>query len=189
MPDHDALDALLRAIAEVEADAVALTTPLSDAQGNWQPGGGRGWSIAQCLDHLARSNAVYTGHFLPIAERARSAGGRPFAGLHPTSLGRWFVRSLEPPPRQKTRTFKRLIPASSIPLAEALSALRASHDAYRRLVGAAAEVDVNRVVAANPFFSFVPMRLSTALLVIPAHDRRHLWQARQVLAARGFPVR
>jgi hypothetical protein len=33
----------------------------------------------------------------------------------------------------------------------------------------------------------VRMRLATALQIIPAHDRRHLWQARQVLARPEFP--
>ena len=178
------LQRLLDEIAAAEADACALSAGLSDAQANWQPGGGTGWSVAQCLDHLAISNRVYTDHFLPVAERA-AAGA--FTTLSPTAIGRWFVRSLEPPPRQKTRTFKNLVPPSSLPLAEALAHYLASHEPYRRLVGLAALRDPNRVVAANPFIGAVRMRLSTALLVIPAHDRRHLWQARQVLAAPGFP--
>ena len=175
------------AVAAAEADAVALTAPLSDAQANWQPGGGRGWSVVQCLDHLALSNTIYVSHFLPVAERALAAGGPPFTGLRPTWLGRWFVRSLEPPPRHKTKTFKNLVPPSSMPLAAALAAYLASHDPYRRLVTVAGRIDTNRVVTSNPFVRTVRMRLSTALLVVPAHDRRHLWQARQVLAAPGFP--
>jgi hypothetical protein len=179
------LQRLLGEIADAEADARALTAGLTDAQANWQPGGGTGWSVAQCLDHLAISNRVYTDHFLPVAERAAAAA---FTALSPTAIGRWFVRSLEPPPRQKTRTFKNLVPPSSLPLAEALAHYLASHEPYRRLVGLAALRDPNRVVAANPFIGMVRMRLSTALLVIPAHDRRHLWQARQVLAAPDFPA-
>lgn len=181
------LQRLLAEIDAAEADARALTAPLTDTQGNWQPGGGTGWSVAQCLDHLAISNRVYTAHFLPVAERAATAGTGRFDGLRPNAIGRWFVRSLEPPPRQKTKTFKNLVPPSSLPVADALAHYLASHEPYRRLVAAAATVDPNRVVAANPFLGWVRMRLSTALLVIPAHDRRHLWQARQVLAAPGFP--
>jgi hypothetical protein len=141
MPEHTDLANLLRAIDEAEADATAVTAPLTDAQANWQPGEGAAWSVVQCLDHLAKSNAVYTTHFLAVAERARAAGGGTFQGLRPTWAGRWFVKSLEPPPRQKTRTW------------------------------------------------MVRMRLSTALLVIPAHDRRHLWQTRQVAQHPGFPAR
>jgi hypothetical protein len=187
MPEGSDLEALVVAVAAAGADAVALTAPLSDAQANWQPGGGRGWSVVQCLDHLALSNTIYVSHFLPVAERALAAGGPPFTVLRPTWLGRWFVRSLEPPPRHKTKTFKNLVPPSSLPLADALAAYLASHDPYRRLVTVAGRIDPNRVVTSNPFVRTVRMRLSTALLVVPAHDRRHLWQARQVLAALGFP--
>jgi hypothetical protein len=181
------LQRLLDAIDAAEADARALAAPLSDAQANWQPGGGTGWSVAQCLDHLAISNRVYTDHFLPVAEQAAAAGTGRFDGLRPNAIGRWFVRSLEPPPRQRTKTFKNLVPPSSLPVADALAHYVASHEPYRRLVAMAAGFDPNRVVAANPFIGWVRMRLSTALLVIPAHDRRHLWQARQVLAAPGLP--
>jgi hypothetical protein len=180
------LERLLSAIDAGAADARALAAGLSDAQGNWQPRPGA-WSVAQCLDHLAISNRVYVDHFLPIAERAAAAGRGTFAGLRPTAVGRWFVRTLEPPPRRRITTFKTLVPPSTLPIGEALAAYLASHDGYRRLVGVAGRLDPNRVVAANPFLGAVRMRLATALLVIPAHDRRHLWQARQVLAAPGFP--
>ena len=147
-----------------------MTAPLTDAQANWLPGEGVAWSVAQCLDHLAKSNAVYTTHFLAVAERARAAGGGTFQGLRPTWAGRWFVKSLEPPPRQKTRTFKNMVPPSSIPVAQGLAATWPA-TSLPALVAVAAEVDPNRVVAANPFIGMVRMRLSTALLVIPAHDR------------------
>jgi hypothetical protein len=181
------LQRLIDEIHAAEADARALASALTDAEANWQPGGGAGWSVVQCLDHLAISNRVYTDHFLAVAERAAGGGAGQFTGLRPSAIGRWFVRSLEPPPRQKTKTFKNLVPPSSLPVADALAHYVASHEPYRRLVAMAADVDPNRVVAANPFIGWVRMRLSTALLVIPAHDRRHLWQARQVLAAPGFP--
>ena len=181
------LQRLLSEITAAEDDARALVAGLSDAQANWQPGQGTGWSVAQCLDHLAKSNAVYTAQFLPVAEHARVRGGGTFQGLRPTWLGRWFVTSLEPPPRRRIKTFKTLVPGASIPVAEALASYLASHDQYRRLVAVAADVDANRVVATNPFVGTVRMRLSTALQVIPAHERRHLWQARQVLRQSGFP--
>jgi amidase len=68
-----------------------------------------------------------------------------------------------------------------------LDAYLASHEPYRRMVHAANDVDVNRVVTWNPFIKMARVRVSTALLVPLAHDRRHLWQARQVLAQPDFP--
>jgi hypothetical protein len=182
------LQRLISEIEAAEADARALSAHLSDAQANWQPGAGAGWSVAQCLEHLAMTNGIYVSHFLPVAQRARASHAGSFSGLHPTWFGRWFARSMEPPPRQKIKTFKNLVPPSSIRLATALADYLASHDGYRELVAAAAAVDANRIVTANPFVRGIRMRLSTALLVVPAHDRRHLWQAREVQAAAGFPA-
>jgi hypothetical protein len=182
---HEDLQRLLTEADAAESDARTLVAGLSDAQGNWQPGGG--WSVAQCLDHLAKINHAYMAHFLPVLLRARDRGGPAFAGLRLTWAGRWFIRTLEPPPRQKTKTFASVVPPASIPIADALAGYLASHEAYRRFVHAAQDVDVNRVGAQNPFVRVVRVRLSTVLCVPPAHDRRHLWQARQVLQAPGFP--
>ena len=71
-------------------------------------------------------------------------------------------------------------PAPSTPRDQLLPLYKASHDKYRALVRASAGADVNRVTMPNPFFPSVRMRMATVLLVIPAHDRRHLWQAKRV---------
>jgi hypothetical protein len=187
MPLHPELQSLLTAIDAAEADARSLAADLTDAQATWHPGGGAGWSVAQCLDHLAKINHFYIGHFLPVVERAKADGRGPFAGLRPTWFGRKFVTMLEPPVRQKTKAPKNVVPASSPPLGDALAAYLASHEPYRRLVHLSNDVDVNRVGAQNPFLRALRMRVATVLQVVPSHDRRHLWQARQVLAAPGFP--
>lgn len=184
---HPALQRLLTETDASEADARDLAQGLTDSQGNWQPLEGRGWSVAQCLDHLATINRFYVGHFLPVVERAKTDGRGPFAGLAPTWFGRAFVKSLEPPPRLKMKAPTNVVPASSIPMDAALAAYLASHEPYRRLVHAANDVDVNRVGAQNPFFKACRVRVATALQVTLAHDRRHLWQARHVLQAPGFP--
>ncbi|MEZ5419353.1 MAG: DinB family protein [Vicinamibacterales bacterium] len=181
------LTALLSAADAAEADARTIVAGLTDAQANWQPDGGAAWSVTQCLDHLARTNEVYVGRFLPEVERAGADGRGPFRGLHPTWFGRKFLAVLEPPVTQKAKAFKNIVPAPALPIADALARYVSSHEAYRRLVTASAAVDVNRVVVPNPFVRGLRVRTSTALQVIPAHDRRHLWQARQVLARPDFP--
>jgi hypothetical protein len=74
------------------------------------------------------------------------------------------------------------VPVSRIPKDAAVQGFVASHTGYRELVRLAATLDPNRVVVPNPFIGWIRMKVSTVLLVIPAHDRRHLWQARQVKA-------
>ena len=182
------LQTLIDDVDAVEQDARGLVRGLDDRQANWQPGGGQAWSIAQCLDHLARINGFYVEAVLPRVRRAAEGTPEPFASLAPTWMGRKFVASLEPP---VVRRFKapnaRVTPASQMPVADALASFLNSHTRYRELVRLCAGLDPNRVRVPNPFFKWAWMRVSTVLLVIPAHDRRHLWQARNVLARADFP--
>jgi DinB superfamily len=183
------LQGLMDDVDAAEQDARGLVRGLDDRQVNWQPDGGRAWSIAQCLDHLARMNGFYVEAVLPRVRRAAAGRTQPFASPSPTWMGRKFVASMEPP---VTRRFKapsaRVVPASQMPGADALASFVNSHTRYRELVRLCAGIDPNQVRVPNPFFKWVWMRTSTILLVIPAHDRRHLWQARQVLAHPDFPL-
>lgn len=172
------LQRLLDEIDQCERDAEALVADLDDATVNWRPPGG-GWSVAQCLHHLAVINEFYLRDCRSYVNAGRQAGHR-FAGLHPTMWGRAFVQWLEPPARMKTKAAPVAQPAPSIPRDQLLPFYKASHSEYRALVHDCAAVDVNRVIMPNPFIQRVRMRMATILLVIPAHERRHLWQAREV---------
>lgn len=182
------LQALIDQIDAAEKDARDLIRGLDDRQANWQPEGGKAWSVAQCLDHLARINGFYVEAVLPRVRRMSEQGTATFLSPTPTWLGRKFVESLEPP---VTRRFKvpsaRVAPAPAIPAADALASFVNSHVRYRTLVTLCARLDPNRVRVPNPFFKWAWMRVSTVLLVIPAHDRRHLSQARGVREHAGFP--
>jgi hypothetical protein len=181
-----ALRDLLSQIDSCERDARAQAGGLTDAQINWQPGG-TAWSVGQCLEHLALMNVVYLKDMDAAVRQSASRGTGGFRGLAPTALGRWFVSTMEPPVKRKVTTFAPLVPPSSVSRDDVLRRYEESHEAYRDLVTACAAVDVNRVIVRNPFYHAIRMRMSTVLLVIPAHDRRHLWQARQVLADPRFP--
>ena len=173
------LQRLLDEIDQCEHDAETLIADLDDATANWQPPPGGRWSVAQCLHHLAVINEFYLRNCRGYVNAGRQAGHR-FAGLHPTMWGRSFVRWLEPPARMKTKAAPVAQPAPSIPRDQLLPLFKASHNEYRALVHDCADVDVNRITMPNPFIKRVRMRMATILLVIPAHDRRHLWQARKV---------
>ena len=53
------LHAIVQSLDRIDAAVTTLTAGLDDTQFNWQPHGGRAWSIGQCLDHLRVSSAVY----------------------------------------------------------------------------------------------------------------------------------
>ncbi len=184
-----ALQQLFDQINACERDARALAGDLSDQQINWQPEAGRTWSIGQCLDHLRAMNLFYVQGFGPLVDEARRRGRGTFAGLNPGWFARKFIASVEPPPRMRMRAPIQVVPASSVRRDEALAGFVASHDLYRALLHASAGVDVNRVTGPNPFFRWIPMSVAAVLLILPAHDRRHLWQARRVREHAAFPGR
>ena len=175
----DELQSLLDQIDACELEAERIVADMDDDSINRPPPSG-GWSVAQCLEHLALMNEFYLRGWQEAVDEAARAGSGRFKGLHPTFVGRWFAKALEPPAKLKTTAVASVQPASHFSRAETLSRYTSSHAGYRRLVRAAAALDVNRIVRPNPIVTRVKMRLATVLLVVPAHDRRHLWQAANV---------
>ena len=78
-------------------------------------------------------------------------------------------------------------PESSKPRADVLAHYHDAHRLVRELISDCADLDVNRAAFKNLFFSLIKVRVGTALRLIAAHDRRHLWQAEQVKKAPDFP--
>jgi hypothetical protein len=175
------LQGLLDQIDACEADAARIVADMDDAAVNWSPPSD-GWSVAQCLRHLTLMNEFYLRGW---PEALAAAGRGPFQGLRPTPVGRWFARSMEPPVKMKGKAIKAVMPAQRVARETLVADYQRSHDTYRHLVRGSAAVDVNRIVRPNAIVKQVRMRLSTVLLVIPAHDRRHLWQAANVKALRS----
>jgi hypothetical protein len=173
------LQQLLVQIDECERRAEAIVAGMTDESVNARPAPGTGWSVAQCLHHLAVINQFYLrGHLAAV--QAAAHHGRKFDGLRPTLFGRRFAQSMEPPVKRRIKAQAVAQPAPTMPRDQLVPLFKASHDAYRQLVTASAATDINRVIVPNPFFHVIRMRISTILLIVPAHDRRHLWQAENV---------
>jgi hypothetical protein len=172
------------AFARNAHDAHALVDACDETTGTWQPRPGS-WSIAECLDHLATSNRVYLAAMRPSAERARARGRLRRGPAVPGLLGGWFVRSLEPPARRglSVRAPRRIQPRHSPPLADAAQQFFASHHEVERFLAEFADLDLAGVGFPNPFIRGVRFSLATGLHVLAAHERRHLWQGRNVEAA------
>jgi hypothetical protein len=181
------LEAFLVEISRIDDQFREMAAPLSAAQTHWQPEGGRRWSIVQNIQHLARTNALYVAAMRAGLARAKpvSDRGRDLSAV-PSRWGRWFIGVMEPPPRFRVRTRAIVQPTPAGSAEEALAALVASHDDLRAL---ARDLE-GRDLAATFTSPFGPLRfrLATGILVLAAHDRRHLWQARQVVNAPGFPL-
>jgi hypothetical protein len=182
---------LQQVIDEVDAagrSADEIVAPLGDTEFHWQPDEGRAWSVAQCIDHLATINVFYGAAIERAVEDARQRGVLGGGPIAPTFFGTRFLSSLEPPVKLRARAPASVTPRSAGTRHDIMAAYHASHDRFRELVRGCADIDVNRARFQNPFFPIFKVRVGTGLRVIPAHDRRHLWQARQVVAKMSRPA-
>jgi len=171
--------------ADRAADVIAAAC--SDEQFHWRPREGQGWSIGECLDHLATINVVYGNAIRQGIQNARTRGWTRRAAAAPGFFGSLFVKSLEPPVTRRLRAPANTRPGPQRSRDATLAAYHAAHEQIRAMVADAAEIDANRACFVNPFIRVLRVRVSTGLSVIAAHDRRHLWQAEQVRRAPGYP--
>jgi hypothetical protein len=178
------IDALVAELGRIETELQAFVAPFNDVQGNWQPERGRRWSLTQNLQHLAKTNEVYVRAMRAGLKsgRAPASSDENLAGV-PGIFGRWFISTMEPPPRFRVKTRNIVQPPSTGSLREALQAFLASHDVVRAF---AREASGNLRARFTSPFGPMRFRVGTGLLVLAAHDRRHLWQMRQVVKADGF---
>lgn len=176
-------------IAELErqsAQAGMLASGLDEPALNWQPNGGKSWSIAQCLDHLVIMNAIYAKALLSAVESNRDQ-------LEPRKVPiqasgwfmRWFIGMEEPPPKLKLPAPKKIAPPSRLTDA-ILGDFEAVQDQLVEFVRQWGETDLGDLRVKDPLFP-LHLTVDTELLIVAAHNRRHLWQAEQVRSNVGFP--
>jgi hypothetical protein len=181
------LDSVSAALEASEAEARELVKGLSAEQANWhsQPGV---WSICECLDHLGTMNMIYGGALQKAVAASPEQYKQPTELIAPGLLSRWFVQSMDAPARRKFKAPAKILPRPDGNPTELLQAFLKSHELVREVIRGAHSVDVNRLRFKNPFIGAIRFTVGTGLMVINAHDRRHLWQAAEVKRAAGYPT-
>ncbi len=192
VPGHLALapelDAFRRQFEQLANDADALSGALTDDQFNWHPPTG-GWSVAQCIDHLNVTARVYLPN---LDEGIASAIRRGLYGEGPFCynwIGRMIVRSQEPPTRMKFKAPKAFQPSQVRRRQETLAAFRAYQVQFVDRLRQANGLDLSRARVRSPVAYLILLPLGSAFALMVAHERRHLWQAKNVLEQQTFPRR
>jgi hypothetical protein len=167
-------------------EADALVAPLTEVQFNWRPATG-GWSVAECIDHLNVTARLY----LPrIDEAIAEAIRRGLYGDGPYThdlLGRLFVLSMEPPAKIKVKAPESFRPGARRARSEIMAAFRAYQVQFVDRLRQANGLDLRRAKVHSPASSWIKMSLNSGFALMVAHERRHLWQAQQVVTSPGFP--
>ena len=168
----------------VQADA--LVTGLSAEVLNWQPDGGKSWSVAQCLDHLAIMNRIYMKALHAAVESNRDQLEPRKSPMQPSGwLTRLLVSYEEPPPKIKLPAPKKIAPPSQITTA-VLGEFAAVQNQLADFVHEWGGADLGDLSLRDPLFP-LHLTVDTELLIMSAHNRRHLWQAENVKKNAGFP--
>ena len=183
------LQRLAGELDDIDNAAERLVDGLADRQFNWQPRNGEAWSVGQCLAHLAVANSLYaTAIRQAVDEGKHLRPSEPGAGLKHRLLARFFLWCMEPPPKFRLRAPERLVPSANASKQVAWPMFLAAEARIRNLIHECADVDVNRARFINPFAQSFRFSLGDGLSIVLAHSRRHIWQARQVRLAPGFPA-
>jgi hypothetical protein len=180
------IDEFRQQFESLATEADALVAPLTEEQFNWQPSP-VSWSVAQCIDHLNSTARMYLPRLDEgIAEAIRRGlyGEGPFAH---DFIGKWFVRTMEPPPRLKVKAPTTFQPVPQRSRPEIMAAFRAYQVQFVDRLRQASGLDLRRAKVVSPASAWVKMSLNSGFALMAAHERRHLWQAQQVIAAHGFP--
>ena len=182
---NPAIESLRQQFEAVKNDARKLE-PLSREQWQWTPGEGR-WSIAECIDHLNLTLRLYHPMLEESLARARANGWLSDGPYAYGWLSKFFVRLLEPPVGRRFKAPPPFVPAPQPAVDGLLAEFARLRDETRRLIEAADGIDLNRTRVQSPASKVLKLPLGKAFEAMAAHDRRHLWQVKQVMAATGFP--
>jgi len=164
----------------IEYDLRLLATGITEAQFH-APARGGGWSVAQCIEHLVLTGQAY----LPKWDLAlRDAARQQLHGRAPFPYHWWhrlILGALKPPYKMKTRAPQSLAPCTRRSIEEGIHYFLVMHHELTRRIGLSVGLDAGRARVQSPFISWVWYPLGFSFDLALMHERRHLWQASQVL--------
>ena len=141
------------------------------------------WSASECLAHLSISTEL----FLPVLRKSiDEAHARGLKAKTPPKMDilgrilRWF---LEPPVRTRVKTTPAFVPKSARAKSESLAEFNGLQRELVTLLHASQDVPLQKMKIVSPFDRRVRYNVLSAFFIITAHQRRHLWQAEQAVAA------
>ncbi len=177
-------------VSEIERQTVQaqeLVGCLSESALNWQPNGGKSWSMAQCLDHLVIMNRMYVKTLQDAVAKNEDQLEPRKVPIQPSGwLTRLFISYEEPPPKIKLPAPKKIAPPSQLTIV-VLEDFRALQNQFVDFTREWGEADLGDLKVKDPLFP-IHLTADTELLIVAAHNRRHLWQAENVKKSMGSPA-
>jgi hypothetical protein len=173
-------------LLSVKQDAVGLMSGLSDAQFNWSPAPGR-WSMAGCFDHLNKTaGSVFIPKIDGAIAAARAQGLQAAGPFAYSAVQRWMIRTNDAPAKMKFKAPKSMQPRPHLDLDQVRAEFVKWQDELDGRLRSAEGLDLRRAKEVFPFWPF-KWSLGALILMMIAHERRHVFQAREVRQNPSFP--
>jgi hypothetical protein len=118
-------------------------------------------------------------------DEAAAIGGAPPARFRRDPTGWLLWRTAGPPVRFRVRTTAPFVPTGSEPLPRLLATFDRLQAEQLECVALGDGRPIGQVKVTSPFDSRLRYNLYACLTVLPRHQERHLWQARQALERLG----
>jgi hypothetical protein len=139
----------------------------------------KSWSAAECVIHLNLTSEVALPLLRNAIQKARTLN-RMSAGPYQLDLvGRLILRFTEPPYRLWAPSPAAFVPAGVEPPASVVAKFEELQRQLIDAVEAANGLALTEIKIAWPVYVRVKYNMFASLKILPAHERRHLWQAEQ----------
>lgn len=184
---HPDIANYIEQLEQIKVEANQLLAGITASQFNWTPDPRR-WSIGQCVEHLNITGELQLEALKDPVEQLRKDNLTTTRPFKIRFLARKFLKSLEPPVKQRFRSPKVYKPGLPLSWERELERFLKLQDDCIALLNGADGLDLTAIKVASPAARWLRFPAAVWLASIPAHERRHLWQIRQLMAEPGFPA-
>jgi hypothetical protein len=181
MPAIDSqVDSLLQELRDTRASAAEIFNDRKFEELLRRPAEKR-WSAAECIEHLKITNRAYLTR---LSEAIRSLRQKDLARRGEFRLD-WNARLLkywlEPPSRLRLPTGAAFRPVNHADPTTVLNVFQAIGCELEKELANARELALDAEKIRSPFAENMEYSAYSAFVLIAAHNRRHIWQARAAL--------
>jgi hypothetical protein len=168
-------------IDETTAAFKASFGGLSAEKLNWKPNT-QTWSIAQNMDHLIVINETYNP---VISALKKGTYKKPFMGnigFMVNFLGKTILDAVNPDRKKKMKTLPIWEPAKSEISPDILMRFEKHQEELKNMIAGCKDLLDQGIVISSPANKNIVYKLGAAFDIIVTHEKRHLEQAKEVLA-------
>jgi hypothetical protein len=185
-PNFTMIARQIEILREVNSTVESTFSPLSREQLNWKPASDQ-WSIAQCLDHLIRTNEGYLPQLAEISMGTKRKSLWERVPFLPAIFGKLILKASQPNGKGKMKAPKAFEPLQSNLPAETTANFIAHNRAVIRQYERLPKSNLSFYRLTSPASKVIVLRLEDVIELLPAHEQRHLQQALRVMQTEGFP--